>query len=170
MRALPSSDFTRTRYTEPGDSLGYLLHQLASLWRRQMNARLSEIGLTHTQFVFLIGLAWLARDGADVTQKDLGHYHKASRALTSRVVRLLERNGLIVQTIKSDDARARILKVTEEGTKRLKLALPVLDRTEDVFLADKPELKQRIKRDLRSALAQESKKQFQAEPDDDDED
>jgi DNA-binding MarR family transcriptional regulator len=167
MRALLSIDFTRTRYAEPGDSLGYLLHQLASIWRRQMNARLSEIGLTHTQFVFLIGLAWLARDGADVTQKDLGQYHKASRALTSRVVRLLERNGLIVQTVKSDDARARILTLTDEGTKRLKLALPILDHTEDVFLAEHRGLKQRIKRDLRAALAYEAKKQSQAGPDDD---
>src|SRR5260370_41082887 len=146
-------DFTRTRYAEPGDSLGYLLHQMASLWRRRMNAQLADIGLTHTQFVYLIGLAWLARDGADVTQKDLGHYHKASRALTSRVVRLLERNGLIVQRIKADDARARILTLTREGTRRLKLALPILDDTEDVFLAESPALKQRVKRDLRAGLA-----------------
>ena len=156
-------DFTRTRYSDPGDSLGYLLHQLASLWRRQMNARLAEIGLTHTQFVFLIGLAWLARDGADVTQKDLGHYHKASRGLTSRVVRLLERNRLIVQTVKSNDARARVLTLTAEGTKRLKLALPILDRTEDVFLAEKSELKQRIKRDLRAALTHEIAKLSEAD-------
>ena len=161
-------DFTRTRYSDPGDSLGYLLHQLASLWRRRMNARLAEIGLTHTQFVFLIGLAWLARDGADVTQKDLGHYHKASRALTSRVVRLLERNRLIVQTVKSNDARARVLTLTAEGTKRLKLALPILDRTEDVFLAEKSELKQRIKRDLRAALAHELAKLSEADLDDGD--
>jgi DNA-binding MarR family transcriptional regulator len=160
-------DFKRTRYAEPDDSLGYLLHQLASLWRRQMNARLTEIGLTHTQFIFLIGLAWLAHDRAEVTQRDLGHYHKASRALTSRVVRLLERNGLIVQTVKSDDARARKLTITSEGTKRLKLALPILDLTEDIFLAEHPALKQRIKRDLRAALVHETQRQLQAGPDDD---
>jgi MarR family transcriptional regulator, transcriptional regulator for hemolysin len=148
-------DFTRTRYPEPSDSLGYLLHQLASLWRRQMNARLSEIGLTHTQFIFLIGLAWLVRDGADVTQKDLRHYHKASRALTSRVVRLLERNRLIVQRVKSNDARARVLALTAEGTKRVRAALPILDHTEDVFLAENPTLRRHIKRDLRTALAHE---------------
>jgi DNA-binding MarR family transcriptional regulator len=151
-------DFTRTRYTEPGDSLGYLLHQLASVWRRQMNARLSEIGLTHTQFIFLIGLAWLARDGADVTQKDLGRYHKASRALTSRVVRLLERNRLVVQIAKPGDARARLLRLTANGTNRLKQAIPMLDQTEDTFLAEHANLKQRIKRDLRAALAYEIEK------------
>jgi hypothetical protein len=47
-------DFTRARYPDPTDSLGYLLHQVAS------------------------GLAWLAREGADVTQKGLEHYLKAS--------------------------------------------------------------------------------------------
>jgi DNA-binding MarR family transcriptional regulator len=132
-----------------------------------MNARLAEIGLTHTQFIFLIGLAWLAREGAEITQKDLRHYHKASRALTSRVVRLLERNGLIVQTVKSDDARARKLTITSEGTKRLKLALPILDLTEDVFLAEHAALKRRIKRDLRAALAHETTRQSQPGADDD---
>jgi DNA-binding MarR family transcriptional regulator len=82
--------------------------------------------------------------------------------LTSRVVRLLERNGLIVQTVKSGDARSRVLTLTPEGTKRVKLALPILDHTEDVFLAETPALKQRIKRDLRAALAHESNKQSQA--------
>ena len=120
-----------------------------------MNARLSAIGLTHTQFIFLIGLAWLARDGTEVTQKDLGKYHKASRALTSRVVRLLERNGLVVQIAKPDDARARLLKLTASGTNRLKQAIPMLDETEDLFLAEQPDLKRRVKRDLRAALAHE---------------
>jgi DNA-binding MarR family transcriptional regulator len=76
---------------------------------------------------------------------------------------LLERNGLIVQTVKSNDARARILTLTAEGTKRLKLALPILDHTEDVFLAEKPELKQRIKRDLRAALKHEIAKLSEAD-------
>jgi DNA-binding MarR family transcriptional regulator len=159
-------DFTRTRYAGPADSVGYLLYQSASLWRRHMNARLSEIGLTYIQFVFLIGLAWLTRNGEGITQKDLGGYCKASRALTSQVVRLLERNGLIAQTVKPGDARARILKLTADGTKRVKQALPMLDQTEDAFLAEKHDLKQRIKRDLRAALAHEIEKGSDAELDD----
>jgi DNA-binding MarR family transcriptional regulator len=148
-------NITRTRYAEPSDSVGYLLHQLASLWRRHMNARLSEIGLTHTQFVFLIGLAWLTRTGDDVTQKDLGRYHKASRALTSRIVRLLERNGLLMQVTKPNDARAKLLRVTPKGFSHLKRAVPMLDQTEDDFLAEYPPLKRRVRRDLRAALAHE---------------
>jgi DNA-binding MarR family transcriptional regulator len=149
-------DFGRTRYTEPDDSLGYLLHQLASLWRRQMNARLAKIDLTHTQFIFLIGLAWLARDGADVTQTDLKDYHQASRGLTSRVVRLLERKTLVVQVAKPDDARVKLLQLTREGMKRVKQALPMLDQTEDAFLGRHAELKRRVKRDLRAALRYET--------------
>jgi DNA-binding MarR family transcriptional regulator len=73
-----------------------------------------------------------------------------------------------VQTVKSNDARARVLTLTAEGTKRLKLALPILDRTEDVFLAEKSELKQRIKRDLRTALTHEIAKLSEADLDDGD--
>jgi DNA-binding MarR family transcriptional regulator len=159
-------DFTQTRYTGPTDSLGYLLYQSANLWRRQMNARLSDVGLTYIQFVFLIGLAWLTRNGEGITQKDLGRYCKASRALTSQVIRLLERRRLIAQAVKPGDARARILKLTAEGTRRVKQALPMLDQTEDTFLAEQPDLKRRVKRDLQAALAVEIDKLSKAGIDD----
>jgi DNA-binding MarR family transcriptional regulator len=155
---LMAIDFTRSRYPEPADSVGYLLYQLAGLWRQQMNARLSDAGLTYIQFIFLIGLAWLGRNGDDVTQKDLKLYHKAGRALTSQVVRLLERDGLIVQTAKPGDARARLLKLTKEGTKRVKQAMPMLDQNEQAFLAEHAELKRSVKRDLRAALGYELEK------------
>lgn len=158
-------DFARTRYTGPTDSIGHLLYQLAGLWRRQMNARLDDIGLTYIQFVFLIRLAWLSQDGGGVTQKDLGRDCKASRALTSQVIRLLERNKLVRQTVKPEDARARLLTLTAEGNRRLKRALPMLEATEDAFLAAQPKLKQRVRDDLREALDLEIAKLSAAELD-----
>lgn len=158
-------DFAQTRYSGPSDSIGHLLYQLAGLWRRQMNARLGDIGLTYIQFVFLIRLAWMAQSGEGVTQKELGRDCKASRALTSQVIRLLERNKLVHQTVKPGDARARLLTLTAEGSRRLERALPMLEATEDAFLAEQPKLKQRVRDDLRAALRQEIAKLSAAELD-----
>jgi len=148
-------DFAHTRYSGPTDSIGHLLYQLAGLWRRQMNARLDTVGLTYIQFVFLIRLAWLTQNGGGVTQKMLGQDCKTGRALTSQVVRLLERNKLIRQAVKPGDARARLLKLTAEGQRRLARALPLLEATEDAFLGNQPALKRRVRGDLQAALAQE---------------
>ena len=150
-----TTDFAHTRYSGPTDSIGHLLYQLAGLWRRQMNARLDAVGLTYIQFVFLIRLAWLTQDGRGITQKTLGQDCKTSRALTSQVVRLLERNKLIRQAVKPGDARARLLKLTAEGQRRLARALPLLEVTEDAFLGERPALKRGVRDDLQRALAQE---------------
>ena len=75
-----------SRYSVPSDSLGFLLRQLFMLWRRSVESGLSSIDLTHIQFVLLIGLAWLTREGKRVRQLELGEFCKCSRALTSQTL------------------------------------------------------------------------------------
>ncbi len=142
-------------FASTDDSLSDLMYQLGGLWRRHVNARLAELGLSHSQLVFLIGVASLAREGGEVTQRDLCDYHQASRALTSEIVRLLEKNGFIRQVAKPGDARAKSLKLTPSGRERLQLAMELLVQTEDTFLADYGQLKGRLKRDLQEALRYE---------------
>lgn len=144
-----------SRYTSPADALGFLLNQLSRLWLRRLNASLASIDLTYLQFVLLIGLAWNTRSGGGITQKELGRFCKTSRALTSQVLRILERKGLIVQTVKPEDTRARLVELTAKGRMKVMKALPILDRAEDAFLAADPELKGRVDAALRAALVLE---------------
>ncbi len=137
------------------DSLSYLIYQLGGIWRRYLNERLGELGLSQSQLMFLSGLASLARQGRNVRQRDLSQYNQASRALTSEVVRLLERNGFVRQVPEANDGRAKSLKLTPYGDECLKRAREVLARTEETFLADREQLKGRLKRDLQAALEYE---------------
>ncbi len=137
------------------DSLSYLVYQLGGCWRRHVNARLAEIGLTHSQFVFLSGLAELAGTRQTVTQSDLCRHLNASRALTSEVVRLLERNRFVDQVPNPEDARTKALELTPEGRRRLDAAGQLLQQAEERLLAEDRALKGRLKRDLQAALAYE---------------
>jgi len=141
-----------SRYTAPADALGFLLNQLSRLWLRRLNANLAEIGLTYLQFVLLIGLAWNTRSGGGITQKALGRFCKTSRALTSQVLRTLERKALIVQSVDPSDTRARLVGLTAKGKNKVLKALPILDRAEDEFLAGDPTVKRRAEDALRAAL------------------
>lgn len=149
-----------SRYKEPADSLGYLLYQLSSLWCRQMNARLSEVDLTYIQFVLLLGLAWLTRDGVGITQKELGDFTKSMSALTSQVVGNLKIKGLILESTKPSDRRAKYLRLSAKGRAKVLEALPILDASEDAFLAEVSSLKSRVKQDLRRALQHELNRLF----------
>ena len=141
-----------SRYTAPADALGFLLNQLSRLWLRRLNADLAGIELTYLQFVLLIGLAWNTRSGGGITQKALGGFCKTSRALTSQVLRTLERKALIVQTVDPSDTRARLVGLTAKGKAKVLEALPILDRAEDDFLARDLVLKRRVEDVLRAAL------------------
>jgi len=141
-----------SRYTAPGDALGFLLNQLSRLWLRRLNANLAAIELTYLQFVLLLGLAWNTRSGGGITQKALGGFCKTSRALTSQVLRTLERKALIAQTVDPSDTRARLVGLTAKGKAKVLKALPILDRAEDEFLAGDPALKRRVEDVLRAAL------------------
>jgi DNA-binding MarR family transcriptional regulator len=141
-----------SRYTAPGDALGFLLNQLSRLWLRRLNANLAAIELTYLQFVLLLGLAWNTRSGGGITQKALGGFCKTSRALTSQVLRTLERKALIAQTVDPSDTRARLVGLTAKGKAKVLKALPILDRAEDEFLAGDPALKHRVEDVLRAAL------------------
>lgn len=47
------------QFASPDDSPGFLLWQVSNLWQRKMKAELSDLGLTHVQFVLLAGIVWL---------------------------------------------------------------------------------------------------------------
>jgi len=155
-----------SRYTAPGDALGFLLNQLSRLWLRRLNANLAAIEITYLQFVLLIGLAWNTRSGGGITQKALGGFCKTSRALTSQVLRTLERKALIVQTVDPSDTRARLVGLTAKGKAKVLKALPLLDHAEDEFLAGDPALKRRVEDVLRAALLLELEQPASDEADD----
>lgn len=126
----PKIDF---KFEDPNENLGYLLWQTTMQWQRQMNRALSEVDLTHTQFVILIALAWRLRSTKNVTQKDIADYSKTDRMMVSKILRTLQKNGLIERKEHEKDTRAKCVFLTEKGQQALQEAIEVKTKANAQF-------------------------------------
>jgi DNA-binding MarR family transcriptional regulator len=96
------------------DSTGLLLWQVTNRWQAAQRATLKPYGLTHVQFVLLASLTWLDSD-EPVTQRRLADHAATDPMMTSQVLRVLERRGLIERASHPDDLRAWALSPTRAG-------------------------------------------------------
>lgn len=117
----------------PEESPGFLLWQVSSQWRREVEAGLALVGLTHTQFVLLANLGWLTREGGDVSQVELARHCKMDVTMTSQVLRSLEKKGYLDRRFQKGDQRAKFLCLTERGAALIEKALPLIEKIDRKF-------------------------------------
>lgn len=122
-----------TSFKGPEESPGFLLWQVSTRWRRQIEAALATLGLTHPQFVLLASLGWLMREGKDVTQVELARQAGTDIAMTSQVLRALERKGHIQRKINKQDERAKLSQLTKSGADLIERAIPLVEATDRKF-------------------------------------
>ena len=144
-----------SRYRAAEDILSVLLRRVSGLWRRRLNEELAKIDLTEMQFVLLLGLAWQTQDVRDITQAQLGQHTQVHKALLSQVMKTLVRKSLVVQS-NSEDSRTRSIRLSVSGQAQVRKALKILERTEDAFWADIPDLAARLRKDLAQILKAKS--------------
>jgi len=120
-------------FETPDEDLGYLLWQTTMLWQRQMNRALDEVNLTHTQFVILIALAWLSGSSENVTQKEIADHSKTDRMMVSKILRTLEKNGLIERKEHKTDTRAKCVFLTEKGSETLQKSIKIKTNANELF-------------------------------------
>ena len=106
-------------------SPGFWLHHAALAWRAQMDARLRPLGLTPTQFLVLATTGWLEHVGGPPTQQQVADNAGTDRQMTSRVVRVLQDEGLITRHLHESNARSLRLSLTQEGRTRARQAIDV---------------------------------------------
>ncbi len=136
-------------FSTPDENLGYLLWQTTMQWQRQMNRALDEIGLTHTQFVILIALAWLSRNAENVTQKEIADHSKTDRMMVSKILRKLQENKLIERKEHKTDTRAKCVFLTEKGTEILQKAIEIKTKANDRFFENVKEEKKELTKILK---------------------
>ncbi len=124
------------KFDKPNDNLGFLLWQTTMQWQRQMNRALDQVGLTHTQYVILIALAWLSKEEDEVTQKDIAGHSNTDRMMVSKILRTLEKNGLIKRREHKTDTRAKCVFLTDKGADTLQKAIEIKDRANNDFFKD----------------------------------
>ena len=120
-------------FETPNESLGYLLWQATMRWQREANKVLREVGLTNTQFAILSALAWLLRSSKSVTQKDIAEGSKTDRMMVSKILRTLQKNGLVERKEHETDTRAKCVFLTNKGVETLQKALEIKNKSNELF-------------------------------------
>ena len=123
------------KFQQPEENMGYLIWQTTMRWQRQMNRALAEIGLTNTQFVILMAVAWQERQLAVVTQADIADHSNLDRMMVSKILRHLEKENYIARQTHPTDTRAKSVALTDAGATLLQEAIHIKNEANEVFFA-----------------------------------
>src|SRR5476649_21603 len=123
-------------FERPEDSPGFLLWQLTNQWQRQQRQALSNLGLTHAQFVVLAGVLWLS-SLADtvVTQKQVSELSKIDKMSMSDLVATLLQKKMLKRMSHDKDKRAYSLVLTDKGRRIVLKSIPVVEGIDAAFFS-----------------------------------
>ncbi len=122
-----------SHFKEPNESPGFNLWQATTSWRRQIEAALSTLNITHPQFVLLASLSWLTSNNIDITQVELARHCNTDITQTSQVLRSLEQKGFIERLQRTGNAKAKFPRVTQNGIQLLKQAIFLVESVDHTF-------------------------------------
>ncbi len=122
-----------SHFKGPEQSPGFLLWQVSTQWRRQIETTLTTIGLTHPQFVLLASLGWLTKDNKDISQAELARHCSTDITMTSQVLRSLEKKGYIERHQKEGNERSKFPRVTQKGARLIEQAIPLVESVDHNF-------------------------------------
>ncbi|WP_108662751.1 MarR family winged helix-turn-helix transcriptional regulator [Acuticoccus kandeliae] len=106
---------------------------LARRWRRALEVRLAEAGLSDATWVPLVHLQ---ETGGGITQKELAARVGIDGSSLVRLLDILSREGLVERRPDEADGRVRLIFLTEEGTRRVAEIRATLETGEAEMLAD----------------------------------
>jgi DNA-binding MarR family transcriptional regulator len=115
-------------------TVGYLIWHLSIKWRVAVDRALSPLGMTHAHYSLLASLYALSRRGARPSQRELAEFGGLEVMYVSKLVRGLERSGLLRRTDHPDDPRAFQLELTAQGADLVVNAATVVRQLYDQLL------------------------------------
>ena len=123
----------KSKFNGPKESPGFLLWQVSSAWRRSLDSVLQQYELTHVQFVILASIGWLTREGGVASQIDLARHARLDVAMTSQVIRALEKRHFLERKQLSGNERSKFCFLTEEGGLLIRKAFPAIEDADISF-------------------------------------
>jgi DNA-binding MarR family transcriptional regulator len=122
--------------SHPGDFEGFLFWRASLRWQRMITGALKPFGLTHVQWMLLVG-AWMMElgEGREPSQRELAEHNATDVMMTSQVLAVLEKRGLVVRRVDPADRRVRRVTVTPEGVELARHSLLVVDEADSEFFA-----------------------------------
>ena len=94
---------------------GFLVWRLAMRWRTAVDRAVAPLGLTHAQYSVLASLTSMVRSGEHPSQRRLAEFTGMEPIYVSKLVRALERAGLVERRTDPTDTRAVQLDLTPRG-------------------------------------------------------
>ena len=123
---MPDTHSLRSRF-------GIRFSLLARRWRRVLDAHLAQAGLTDATWVPLVHLK---ESGGGITQKELAARVGVGGSTLVRVIDILSRQGLVERRRDETDGGARVIRLTEDGERRVAEIRRELAKGEEAMLAD----------------------------------
>lgn len=108
-------------------AVGLQFIKVYNIWHNQIKSKLSQIGLTHPQFIVLTSLGYLQQSEREVTQVMVSKISEMDVMTVSQVLRILEKKEYIKRAPHSKDTRAKALSLTESGIVIMNQALPIVE-------------------------------------------
>ena len=118
--------FKTTSLGAPENAIGFVLWRVVHRYQREADRALSDLDLTHLQFVTLTMAAWLGREGGAVTQADIARSADIQPMQVSHMLKTLEDKQLVTRARSTTDVRAKHIEVTTTGLAALRRALPTM--------------------------------------------
>jgi DNA-binding MarR family transcriptional regulator len=121
--------------SEERPTTGALVWRLAMRWRAAVDRAVAPLGLTHAQYAALASLRALTSQDERPSQRRLAAYTGLDPIYVSKLVRMLERSGLVTREPDPADARAVQLALTDLGMKTVDRAVAVVRALHDELTA-----------------------------------
>jgi len=113
---------------------GYLVWHLSTKWRVAVDRALHRFGLTHAHYLVLGSLSEFSQRGTLPSQRELAEFAGLEVMYVSKLVRGLERSGLVRRADHPDDPRAFQLDLTARGATLVVQAAAVMRKLFDQLL------------------------------------
>jgi DNA-binding MarR family transcriptional regulator len=125
---------SRHPFSDPEDHPGFLMWQLGMLWQRKIKSGLDTIGITHAQFLLLASLDFVSTQKNIITQQDIARHCRIDKMMTSKILRILQKKGLLLRKKNKMDSRAKTLALSDSGIEVLTRAYKIIENTDGDFL------------------------------------
>jgi DNA-binding MarR family transcriptional regulator len=136
----------------PPPSIGYLVWHLTLRWRAELDRALAPLGLTSAQYALLASLYALSQGGAQPSQRELADFSGLKPMHVSKLIRALERAGVVARAANAADTRAVQLNVTDRGIQVITAARAMVLEREEQRLAPLGGRSSKRSTELRDAL------------------
>ena len=114
------------------NALGPLLGRCGHLARERMDARLTPYGVTPAQIHVIL---YLRRNGGSAPQCDVTNHLKVKPSTAAGILDRMAEKGLVERSSSEEDARRKLITLTEKGMEQREVFRDVFRDTEELMTA-----------------------------------